>query len=835
MELIPDKIKVTLTKGDTDIAVTGGLQGYYEVIGDTTAVFHLNDQVRTQRITVPKYAKTFYFQGGSTFIGPDGSTIISAEFVFFDASNTLLYHWKQSGLISYTKEFPIPDGTVTIYAPHVTSMDATMRFIYDELDVTDGVMNFDDLQITMSRDGATAVFVASELPTKFARKSLGYEILTEEFSTQGIRARVSMAVYQRSPFADPDYVYTPIISAPVDFSSYKQYHDYVEVGSVDATLNQLIKAKGGNDYDIRVSDLRTTFFTWDDINAPHVGKIERLPQEKISGIYGVANLADRINVVENQETAFPNVEPFVLVNQAGGKADNGSQFFYQRDEEVANPVGNPVYVEMNYRVDFKFTVDKIEYDKNWEGKDASYMLESLAVISRLFATKQDGSIRNIWNLRNIRPQFIETDGDTYVATGSFTIDTGDIIPASYPVSPGDKLAFYTILTTPRLEYGGGQAGAKDITFTYEETQVTGSPAIVRSPLVYPAGRLLQAVSPQVLLQKFLDLMAGKNGMYTATINWRQDEATDYRIRLLAAESIAGYQKPYLHGNLKDFMNWMRVMGYEYEITGNEIIYRPREQFYTTEQMLDLTEAQLDDLMISPATDVLYATVKVGYDKQDYNDDYLDGLEANALLQYDTGIDALDGDMDLTSPYRADAIGIQLLYRDPETGETESEQRDDPDEDIFVVVLNKTGDNTVYTDVTLDVYDQLSETYIELPNAIVSAPYLVQYNAPVIGISTNRLTFASTTGNKDAMIADVPINSDIAITEQLFKPVQYEFEAGADKNFPVTTGMLAGCGAVAFTWQGQTLRGFVKEIVRSVSDCEAVTWQLYAMDTPDPQA
>lgn len=830
MELIPDKIKVTLTKGDTDIATTGGLKGYFYVLLNGSALFRSSDKIETVRISVPKYANSFYFRGGSTF--SSGSTIVSAEFLFIGANDTLLYHWKQDEvLLSYSKEFTIPEGTVTIYAPHITSMGATMRFIYNELDVTDGVMNFDDLQITMSRDGATAVFVASELPPQFARKSLGYEILTEEFSKQGIRAKVSMAVYQRSPFASPDYTYTPIISAPVDFSTYKQYHNYVEVGSVDATLNQLIKAKGGNDYDIRVSDLRTTFFTWDDIKTLHVGKMVRLPQEKISGIYGVANLADKINVVENQETAFPNAEPFVLVDQAGGKADNGSQFFYQRDEEVANPVGNPVYVEMNYRVDFKFTVDKIEYDKNLDGKDASYMLESLAVTSHLFITRQDGSIINLWILRNIRPQFIETDGDTYVATGSFTIDTVGIIPASGPALPGDKWAFYTILATPQLVYGGGLTGAKAITFTYEETQVTGSPAIVRSPLVYPAGRLLQAIDPQNLLQKFLDLMAGKNGMYTATINWRQDEATDYRIRLMAAESIAGYKIPYLHGNIKDFMNWMRVMGYEYEIAGNEIIYRPREQFYTADQMINLTAAKLNDLTISPATDVLYATVKVGYNKQDYNDDFLDGLEANALLQYDTGIDALDGDMDLTSPYRADAIGIQLLYRDPETGETESEQRDDPDEDIFVVVLNKTGDNTVYTDVTLDVYDQLSETYIELPNALVSAPYMVRYNASVIGISTSRLTFASTTGNKDAKIEEVPINADITITEQLFKPVLYEFEAGAGKEFPVTTGLLAGCGAVAFTWQGKTLRGFVKEIVRDVVDSEAVTWQLYAIDTP----
>lgn len=828
---IPNKIKVTLTKADTDIATTGGLKGYFYVVNGS-ALFRSSDKVETVRISVPKYANRFYFRGGSTFRGPDVSTIISAEFLFIGANDTLIDHWKQDEvLLSYSKEFTIPEGTVTIYAPHITSMEATMRFGYEELDVTDGVMNIDELQISMSRDGASAVFVSSELPTQFARKSLGYNLLVTEFANRGIRAKISLKVYQRSPFAKPTYVYTPVISAAVDFSSYKQYRNYVEVSCEDATLNQLILSNGSNDYDILVSDLQTEGFTWDDLKTPQTGKIERLPQGKITGVYGVAYVADRINVIETSVTHFPNAEPFVLTNQAGGRATYGAQFFYQREAEVANPEPTPISVSMNNRVVFKFTVNKSEYDKNWDGKDADYMLESLSVSAYLSVIQPDGLIVNMWDQSDVRPRSIRTVGDSYVLMGSIIIDTVDIGPANYPIAPGDKLAFYTVLVTPQLKYSGGPVGGQDIIFTYEETQVAGDPAIVSTPPVYPAGRLLRAINPQVLLQKFLDRMADQPGRYKATINWRQDEATDYRLRLLAAESIAGYKKPYLHGNIKDFMNWMRVMGYEYEITGNEIIYRPREQFYTTEQMLDLTEAQLNDLTISPATNVLYATVKVGYEKQDYNDDYLDGLEANALFQYGTGIDALEGDMDLTSPYRADAIGIQLLYRDPETGETESDQRDNPDEDIFVVVLNKTGDNTVYTTVTLDVFDQLSGTYLKLPNALVSAPYMVRYNASVIGISTSRLTFASTTGNKDAKIEEVPINADITITEQLFKPVLYEFEAGADKEFPVTTGLLAGCGAVAFTWQGKTLRGFVKDIIRDVVDSEAVTWQLYAIDTP----
>ena len=811
---IPNKIKVTLTKADTDIATTGGLKGYFYVMLNGSALFRSSDKVETVRISVPKYANTFYFRGGSTFKGPDGSTIVSAEFLFIGANDTLIDHWKQDEvLLSYSKEFTIPEGTVTIYAPHITSMDATMRFGYEELDVTDGVMNIDELQISMSRDGASAVFVSSELPTRFARKSLGYDLIVTEFANRGIRAKISLKVYQRSPFAKPTYVYTPVLSAAVDFSSYKQYRNYVEVSCEDATLNQLILSNGSNDYDILVSDLQTEGFTWDDLAIPQFGNMVLSEEEMAIGFVLESALSSPSIVVGTTSRLPGTVEHEVKGQNWVALVKPEAQYFFKAAGSIA------VNVVTTISATGRASVDKSQYDVT--GLPMSTLLDALDFSLLIHQTGvTDPLIRSI-----------TTKSEVKVIGSNYVIDFTTVLNGTVNTTLSENETLGLLIQSKTLRAVVPGAGSLLTGFTAKIEPNSTFTVIFPPTYVSGIGNSLRAINPQVLLQKFLDRMADQPGRYKATINWRQDEATDHRLRLLAAESIAGYKTPYLHGNIKDFMNWMRVMGYEYEITGNEIIYRPREQFYTTEQMLDLTEAQLNDLTISPATNVLYATVKVGYEKQDYNDDYLDGLEANALFQYGTGIDALEGDMDLTSPYRADAIGIQLLYRDPETGETESDQRDNPDEDIFVVVLNKTGDNTVYTAVTLDEFDQLSGTYLKLPNALVSAPYMVRYNASVIGISTSRLTFTSTTGNKDAKIEEVPINSDITITEQLFKPVLYEFEAGAGKEFPVTTGLLAGCGAVAFTWQGKTLRGFVKDIIRDVVDSEAVTWQLYAIDTP----
>lgn len=838
MELTSPKIKITLQKHDTHIPTTGSRQGYCELLGGTTIVFHGSDKVNTKQIAVEPYAKTFVFSGTAAFESPSPSgpaTVVSPEFVFLK-NQTVLGHYAQGNLGSFTKEFAIPEGTTTIYAPYVPTEAVAMRIVYETLDVTDGVMNLDDQQIEMSRDGATAVFVSTELPTQFSRKCAGYQLLSGEFHRRGVRANVGMTVSQRSPFADPDYTYTPIIAATIDFTSFVQHRDYVEVKSIDATLNQLIKAKGGNDYDIPVSELSSSEITWSDLNIPtwvaYNTSIPEFTYDSHSAPEGDELQIATIEKIEKQGDEIAGSKPYDLQSQTGGEIGTYDPYIIRTEWGISGQAYTAhLYAQFQLGVDWK--VNKAQYDANIQGFDTSFLVNNISTQIKIVKIDKNDR-KTVLAASKVTKKTLTEENGQYRIRLNLEMTTGEegkAQPKAFSLFDGDRIGVYAYVQAPLCPYNDGHSSGQ-IAYTVGNRNFSADTIFFILPAVYEPSRTIPCIDPQVLLQKFLDRMADTSApRYTATINWRQNEETDYRIRLLAAESVAGYQTLYLHGNLKDFMNWMRVMGYEYEIVGNEIIYRPREQFYTTDRMLDLTEAQLDDLSIAPATDVLYATVKAGYEKQDYNDDHLDGLEANALFQYGTGIEALDGDLDLTSPYRADAIGIQLLYRDPETGETESEQRDDPDEDIFVVVLNKKGDDTVYTEVTLDVYDQLSHTYVKLPNALVSAPYLVRYNAPVIGISTAKLTFTSTTGNKDAKIADVPIGSDIAITEQLFKPILYEFEAGAGKAFPVTTGTLAGCGAVAFTWQGQTLRGFVKEIIRDVADNQAVTWQLYAIDTP----
>lgn len=820
MELVsPPKVTVSLLKSDTDAAIARTQNGYYEVIDDTTLMYHPNvDGINTYTLSVPRFAYKLTFKGGSTFM--ENGEITSAEFIFLDANGAMLYHWKQDDiLLSYTKEFNIPTGTNRILVPGVTSMTNSMRFSYTEQDVTSGVINFEDLKINMSRDGTTAVFVSSQMPMQFARKSLGWQMIVDEFMSRGVRGDINMMVSQRSPYANPAYEYTPIISAPVDFATYVQHRDYVEVECVDASLNQLIKALGGTDYDMSVNDIAASgeSLQWQDVGLlnyadwglPVGENIEIGTNESAPVYYSMAMTLENTRGVPGSIENDLKPQTGARITQPGGET-----YFFKAAADTMITIKANIALTITARISSAIGGYEGLLDA-WES--------GLGIYLRIY----NGSLVLAYTPE---PTWtITQSGGQYVASARVRLN----VDRQFNVSEGDVLSmnFYCMAPILRIPPGGVAPVPTYTQFSARCTSASLFSVTYDAAFSPETSQAISVINPQALLQKFLDLMSGQAGKYTAVINWGTEWA-EKRIRLAAAESIAHYRNPYFHGNLRDFMNWMRVMGYEYSINGNTIEYNVRSTFFSSLNTIDLTAAQLADLKISPATDVLFSSVKAGYEAQDYDDEYLSGLEVNSTFMYSTGIESLDGEMDLQSPYRGDAIGIQTLYRELRDEDSSVEdERNNPNDDVFVVIMNNSG-NGMNMETPIEVWDDVAETYIQLPNGDIAPPKLVEYNADVIGISTDKLKFTSTAGAKNANIGGVAINSDISITQQLFKPLLYEFEAGAGKDFPVTTGVLSKFGSVQFEWQGQTLRGFVKEISRDVIDSEATTWELYAIDTPE---
>jgi hypothetical protein len=105
----------------------------------------------------------------------------------------------------------------------------------------------------------------------------------------------------------------------------------------------------------------------------------------------------------------------------------------------------------------------------------------------------------------------------------------------------------------------------------------------------------------------------------------------------------------------------------------------RDKLFGSTVAHHFTDDEFRDFDATVQQSLLFSTVNVGYDKQDY--DSVNGRdEFHFTNQYATGLTRTDNTLDLISPYRADAYGIEFLVL--KRGENTTDNKSD--EDVFIV-------------------------------------------------------------------------------------------------------------------------------------------------------
>lgn len=121
--------------------------------------------------------------------------------------------------------------------------------------------------------------------------------------------------------------------------------------------------------------------------------------------------------------------------------------------------------------------------------------------------------------------------------------------------------------------------------------------------------------------------------------------------------------------------------------GGKLRIEPLDFFFNTSKTIKL--GRVKDAVVSVAEDLIGNVIKAGYEKQDYED--VNGKsEINQGQIWSTTVTKIIRDLDLVSPIRADALGIELLrinFGNKTTTDSDS------DNDTFF--LN--NETTVYTD------------------------------------------------------------------------------------------------------------------------------------------
>lgn len=152
--------------------------------------------------------------------------------------------------------------------------------------------------------------------------------------------------------------------------------------------------------------------------------------------------------------------------------------------------------------------------------------------------------------------------------------------------------------------------------------------------------------------------------------------------IMAADSARALPGAKLYTSFDDFS---RMMSAEFgfvpviDEANAKVSFIHRDKLFGSTVAHHFTDDEFRDFDATVQQSLLFSTVNVGYDKQDY--DSVNGRdEFHFTNQYATGLTRTDNTLDLISPYRADAYGIEFLVI--KRGENTTDNKSD--EDVFIV-------------------------------------------------------------------------------------------------------------------------------------------------------
>ena len=282
--------------------------------------------------------------------------------------------------------------------------------------------------------------------------------------------------------------------------------------------------------------------------------------------------------------------------------------------------------------------------------------------------------------------------------------------------------------------------------------------------------------------------------------------------IVPAESIRGLPNAKIYTSYTKFANWMSAeFGFVPVIGDEKVTFVHRDTLFQDTEIKDLQDST-SDLEYNVNAGLVYSGVKVGYDKQDY--DSVNGRdEFRFTNEYTTGITLTDNVLELVSPYRADAYGMEFLAEKRGEDTTDS----DSDNDIFFVGASLDGEK----------YKLVRDGYIisgvispsTMFNAMYSQRFMIEANARYIGAFANALEFTSSDGNSDVTINGVSERSSIVLGNKLFTVGELSVKTG-DLEIPSDL-----TGYIRVEKNGRIYKGYVKSASYNYGRPEAVKYSL----------
>lgn len=639
--------------------------------------------------------------------------------------------------------------------------------------VTDDLENWDEVKASFKRndyDGVIRTF-----SNKFSFAGDARKLLLKQYDEDYLNASASIIISTRNN----SWLYNERFSCALNFSTLQDNGRILQINAVDDSVASMIKAKRGTQYEYPVEEVKSPIpLVYDGLELSESAK-----WLSTGDIYNgeIGDLLDNDKYVYANFSS--NWQPMQLYTEAtdiniGNATEILDQSYMAFQDQYLDGDGNVAdgYKDENTIVTALKSV-KLSVDINF---NFFIRYQSLAW----------GSAHGV----ALRLAKIGTDNKTttVIIEHFWTTPEETLQEKEYsehfdvPLDKGEKLVLMCKLECTLI--GGGSARV------YYPMSSDSRVTVSWKNRINPVE--MDVIKPDTLLNRLLKSINGEKDGLTGVIEGTGDRRLD-NCMLLAAESARKIPGAKIYTSFTKFANWMSyVFGYAYDISGNTITFRHRGKYFSDDVVKKIDDLSDYEMKVNSA--LVYSRIRIGFDKQDY--DTANGKdEFRFTNEYTTGVTMTDNSLEMISPYRADAYGIEFLADKIGEDTTDNES----DTDLFMVGVKSDSSGLKYI---------LNRDYLmggvlspdTMFNAMFSPSSMVLANEAYIGSSVEMLTFASSDGNSDVGIDGMGESRDIILSKRMFTVAEVEFET-SDVELPEDL-----TGIVEFEHQGKVIQGYYQQ-------------------------
>lgn len=570
----------------------------------------------------------------------------------------------------------------------------------------DCIKNWDEISLSLKRNDFSGII--RSFSSKFEFTGYAYNLLLNEYRTNYLKANAQIEVYSFDNDRGKRYLY----GSYLDFGSLEYDDTTVYINAIDSTLAAKIKAKKSTEFEYSVDELKEE----KSLN------YDRLLMQSTYNFY-----------IDNDEYVYPS----------GASQANTNIDVYVVDSPDEVYVGG--------------------YIEPYHNSDGAYYGNTKGVFMKLLALPPHGL-------------YMDLSCDISISSGTGKIEV-----------EGQKMNGSTSSSAMVYHNSGLKAGV--VNHIEEKRRVVIDPKNNNSGKIGMVYRLyvgtadgvkikienfkmslyymdkmqpelISIIQPDILLNRLMKSINEEQEGYIGEIDYTGDTRLSNTM-LIAAESARNLENAKIYTSFKKLSDWMEaVYGYVPDITENKVVFKKRTSLFHSDVQKRIGYTGMD-FKVKVNSSLIYSLLRVGYDKQDY--DSINGRdEFHFTNEYDTGITITDKAFELISPFRADAYGIEFLVSKRGEDTTDS----DSDNDTFFVAASLKEGAEFYELVRDDKIDGIISSS-SMFNVMFSPRSIIEANKEYIAAFAQNLRFASSSGNSDVVINDIPENSNVVLTNPLF--------------------------------------------------------------------